>query len=122
MELTYENMQNFIKDYFPAFIKYGQDPKENHRLHDYFSENFEFYPEIPGVVPVFDRDLFLTQMSSHPSCREEMEPEDIFIDLKRKAVVALLNARIVDTKTGEVLVRKKYFPVYYLELDKEQAI
>ncbi len=122
MELNYDSMMKFIQDYFPDFVKYGQNPAEKHRLYDYFAEDFEFYPNYVGVEPVKGREIFLTQMSSHPSSREEMEPEDIFIDEKRKVAVTLLNARIVDSKTGEVLVKKKYCPCYYLGLDKNDTI
>ncbi len=117
MELTYDNMLSFMRDYFPAFVKYGQDPKENHRLHDYFARDFDFYPYFHGIGQVTDRDVFLTQMSSHPSCREEMEPDEIFIDEQQKVVVAMLDARIVDAKSGAVLVAKKYCPVYWLGLE-----
>lgn len=122
MEMTYDNMLRFMNDYFPTFVKYGQDPAENYRLHDYFGEDFEFYPNFHGVDPVKDRDQFLYQMSLHPSTHEQMEPEDIFIDDKRKVAVAVLNARIVDSRTGKVLVKKKYCPCYHLGLDKNQTI
>lgn len=117
MELNYENMMNFMLEYFPAFVKYGQNPNEKHRLHEYFAKDFDFFPYFHGVGQVTDRDVFLTQMSSHPSCREEMEPDEIFIDEKRHVAVALLSARIVDAASNEVLVSKKYCPIYWLGLE-----
>ena len=122
MELTYDNILKFMKDYFKAFLEYGQDPKTAHRMEDYFAPDLEFFPYIAGNAPVSGRDKFLKLMSSHPSSLERLTPDDIMVDEKRGAAVVLLKTEIIDAKTGEVLVTKMYHPLYQLGLDENKTI
>lgn len=122
MELTYNRIMEFMKDYFKNFSTYAQDTKTAHRMNDYIAPDFEFTPYIAGNAPISGRDEFLRLMSSHPSSLERLTPEDIMVDERRKIAVALLKTEIIDSATGEVLVTKSYHALYQLILDENRTI
>ena len=123
MELTYDNIVKWMKDYFKTYSTYGQDPKTAHRMHDYFAPDLEFIPYIASLRgPVTSRDDFLHNTTSHPSSYEKLTPEDIAVDERRRVVVALLRREIIDTKTEEVLVKKSSIAHYQLVLDENNTI
>jgi hypothetical protein len=122
MELTYDNILNFMKEYFPAYTAYAQDPETTYRMHDYFAPDLEFVPYVAGLEHTTTRDEFLHLMSSHPSSYETLEPEDIIIDERRGVVVALLKTEVVHRKTEKVVVKKSYLPRYQLGLDENNTI
>ena len=117
MELTYDNILKFMKEYFPAYNRYAQYPETTCRMLDYFAPDLEFVPYVAGLEHTTSAGEFLRLMSSHPSSYETITPEDIFIDVKRKVVVVLARTEVVDRKNGEVVVRKRYLPRYHLALD-----
>lgn len=122
MELTYENIAKYMNDYFEAFDAYGQNPDTIHRMDDYFSPDFEFLPYVATIPHVHGRDEWYRVLLSHPSGYEKLTPEDMVIDERRKVVVALIKAEIIDSATREVLVTKRYFARYPLELDENNSI
>ena len=122
MEITYDNMVKYMKDYFKTFNKYGQDPKKIHRLDDYYAPDVEFTPYVAGIGHSTGRDDFYQILLSHPSGYEKLTPEEIVIDEKRRIAVVLIKAEISDSKTGEVLVTKRYFVLYPLVLDENNTI
>lgn len=122
MEITYDNMVKYMKDYFETFNKYGQDPKTIHRLNDFYAPDVEFNPYVAGIGHSTGRDDFYQILLSHPSGYEKLTPEEIVIDEKRRIAVVLIKAEISDSKTGEVLVTKRYFVLYPLVLDENNTI
>jgi hypothetical protein len=122
MELTYDNIMKFMKEYFPAYTAYAQDPKTTHRMHDYFAPDLEFIPYVAGLEHTTDREEFLRIMSSHPSSYEMLTAEDIIIDERQKVVVVLMKTEVVDRNTGKVVVTKSYLPRYQLALDENDTI
>lgn len=122
MELTYETIEKYMKDYFETFNKYGQDPKTIHRLNDYFAPDLEFSPYVAGIGHSKGRDEFYEILLSHPSGYEKLTPEEIVVDERRKIAVVLIKAEISDSKTGEILVTKRYFVLYPLVLDENDTI
>ena len=122
MEITYDNMVKYMKDYFETFNKYGQDPKTIHRLDDFYAPDVEFNPYVAGIGHSTGRDDFYQILLSHPSGYEKLTPEEIVIDEKRRIAVVLIKAEISDSKTGEVLVTKRYFVLYPLVLDENNTI
>ena len=122
MEITYDNMVKYMKDYFETFNKYGQDPKTIHRLDDFYAPDVEFTPYFAGIGHSTGRDDFYQILLSHPSGYEKLTPEEIVIDEKRRIAVVLIKAEISDSKTGEVLVTKRYFVLYPLVLDENNTI
>jgi hypothetical protein len=122
MEYTYDAIVKYMQDYFATFNKYGQDPQNIHRLDDYFAPELEFFPFVAGVGHCSGRDEFYHVLLSHPSAIEQLTPEDIVVDEKKSAVVVLIKAEITDLKTRELLVRKRYFVLYPLELDQNKKL
>ena len=122
MELKYDTILKFMKDYFDTFNAYGQDPRTIHRLDDYFAPDLEFTPYVAGIIHTSGRDEFLRVLLSHPSGYEKLAPEEIVVDERRKVAVVLIKAEISDSRTQEVLVTKRYFVLYPLVLDENNAI
>ena len=122
MELTYENIVKYMKEYFEAFNTYGQNPETIHRMDDYFAPDFEFIPYVATIPRVSGRDPWYQVLLSHPSGYEKLTPEDIVIDERRKVVVVMIKAEILDSKTRELLVTKRYFARYPLVLDENNTI
>jgi hypothetical protein len=122
MELTYDNIIKFMKEYFPAYNANAQDPKTTHKMYDYFAPDLEFIPYVAGLEHTTSRDEFLGIMSSHPGSYETITADDIFIDERKKVVVVLAHTEVVDRKTGKVVVRKSYLPRYQLALDENNTI
>ena len=122
MELTYDNIIEFMKEYFPAYNANAQNPETIHRMYDYFAPDLEFIPYVAGLEHTTSRDEFLGIMSSHPSSYETITADDVFIDERKKVVVVLARTEVVDRNTGEVVVRKSYLPRYQLALDENNTI
>jgi hypothetical protein len=122
MEPTYNDISEFMQRYFDAFNSYAQNSQTKHLMHDYFAPDLEFIPYIANVPRVSGRDKFLDLMSAHPHSHEMLTPEELVIDVTRKAVVALIKVVCTDTLTKEVLVVKKYLSLYPLAVDEKQTI
>ena len=122
MELTYDTIVKFMQDYFETFNTCGQDPKTINRLDEYYAPDVEFTPYVAGIGHCDSREDFYRVLLSHPSGYEKLTPEEIVVDERRNAVVVLIKAEISDSQTGEVLVTKRYFVLYPLELDENNAL
>jgi hypothetical protein len=122
MKLTYDAILKFMKGYFETFNKYGQDPKNFHRMDDFFAPDVEFSPYVAGIIHTKGRDNFYPVLLSHPSGYEKLTPEEIIVDERQGAAVVLIKAEISDSKTKEVLVTKRYFVLYPLALDEKKTI
>ena len=123
MESNYNEIKQFMQNYFKDFSAYAQDPRTTHRMDEFFAPDIEFIPyTAEALAPVSGRDNFLNIMTSHPSIKEWIEPEDIVIDEKRKIAVTLLKARLLDAKTEEILGEKHYFPLYELIEDQNNML
>lgn len=122
MEITYDTILKYMRDYFKIFNKYGQDPKTIHRLDDYYAPDLEFFPYVAGIGHSTGREEFYRILLSHPSSYEKLTPEEIVVDEKRMMAVVLIKAEISDSRTGEALIKKRYFVLYPLLLDKDNTI
>ncbi len=122
MELTYESIAKYMNEYFEAFNNYGQNPATIHHMDKYFAPDFEFVPYVATIPKVEGRDAWYKVLLSHPSGYEKLTPEDMVIDDRRKVVVALIKAEIIDPATREVLVTKRYFAHYPLVLDENNTV
>lgn len=123
MEITYDTIVKFMQDYCKDFVAYAQNPETTHHMDAYFAPDVEFVPyTAEALAPVKGRDKFLQIMTSHPSVKEFIEPEDIIVDEKRNIAVLLLQAKLIDAKTDEVLAGKHYFPLYQLAVDENDTL
>jgi hypothetical protein len=122
MELTYDSIVKYMNEYFEVFNTYGQNPATIHRMDEYFAPDFEFVPYVATIPKVVGRAPWYDVLLSHPSGYEKLTPEDMVIDERRQVVVVLIKAEIMDSKTREVLVTKRYFARYPLVLDENKTI
>ena len=125
MKPTYENIVEWMKDYFRAYSEYGQDTKTAHQMNDHYTPDLEFiaYVGAPqGPIIINSRDDFLRFSTSHPSSYERLTPEDITVDERRNVVVVLIKLEAIDRKTGEVLVKEKGMSHYQLIFDENDTI
>jgi hypothetical protein len=124
VELTYDAMVAFMREYFPAYSDYGQDPATVHKMHEYYTPDLVFtgytgFAE-PTVFP--DRAAFLEFDVSHPSSYERLTVEDMTVDERRKVVFAIIKFAYVDRATGVVLAEETGATQYHLVLDEDGAI
>jgi hypothetical protein len=124
MEMTYENILEFMQKYFPFYSDYGQDPATAERMKDFYAPDFMFtgYVGRPEPLVFPSLDAFLAFDVSHPSSYERLIPEDMTIDERRKTVFVIIKFEFIDRKTGEVLVVERGTTQYQLVLDENGDI
>lgn len=126
MELTYDNIVKWMKDYFEVYGKYGQEPDTYQIMNDYFAPDLRFIPYIAGLGGpeggFRSRDEFLRTAIAHTSWYEKLTPLDITVDERRKAVVVIFNIDVHDRKTGLIVVKRNAIAHYNLILDDQKTI
>jgi hypothetical protein len=126
MELTYDNILKWLKDYFATYSKYGQKPETADRMKDFFAPDLRFIPYIAGIGGpkggFRSRDEFIQTAKSHPSWYERLIPDDITIDERRKVAVVLFRMEVVDAKKNAVAIKKSALAHYELILDENKTI
>jgi hypothetical protein len=126
MELTYDHILKWMKEYFKVYSTHGQDPKTVQRMNNYFAPDLRFIPFIAAIGGpqggFMSRDEFLQKAVSHPAWYEKLTPEEIIIDERRRVVVALFRMNVIDRKTGEVVVNKEAMSEFELVLDENNSI
>ena len=122
MELTYENILDFMTEYFTVYSTYGQKLETAQRMHDFFLPDLRFIPYIAalgGPEGGFkSRDEFLTTAVRHTAWYEKLTPKDITIDERRNIAVVLFGMEVVDVEKEEVVVEKSAIAHYQLALDE----
>ena len=105
MEFTYENVLAWLKEYFNTFNQNNADPAKVPVMEKYFTEDMQFISYIVGVKRPDNREGLLNSMI-HPGLYEELAPEDIMIDVQRKAVAVIIKVQFRDKTTGTVFPPK----------------
>jgi hypothetical protein len=120
MELTYEDMIDFMERYFNAYSAIAQDPKTTHLMRQFLSPDFKVTQYFPryAVVPL---DLFLEISSSHPHFDEKLIPKDLIVDERQKKVAVYLRGEFTMKSTGEHLIQM-FSAHYSLALNNEGEI
>jgi len=123
---TYDEIVQWMKDYFAAYNEYAQDAATIHHLDKYFAPDLTFIPYMSVFggpdAAITSRDDFYGMLTDHPDDYEQFEVLDVFADEQRMVSVAFLIARIFATKTDDLLVEKHYLPLYELELDGDGSL
>ncbi|UCC16960.1 MAG: hypothetical protein JSU58_11490 [Dehalococcoidales bacterium] len=126
MELTYENIQAFVKEYFNTYSTVGQFPDTADEMHKYFAPDLRFIPYIAGIGGpeggFRSADQFIQTAKNHPKWYERLIPDDITIDERRAVFVALFRMEVVDAKTDEIAIKKSALAHYQLALDENKDI
>jgi hypothetical protein len=122
MELTHENIMDFMKRYFVAYSTLAQNPETNHRMNEYFAPDFEvtLYVYAPPTAAI-NREKFLLMSASHPGIQETITPEHIIVDDKQHMAAVLLTGEFTVENTGEI-IRQTFSAHYQLGLDEEKNI
>ena len=126
MRPTYDEIVQWMKDYFATYNLYAQDKATVNRLDQYFAADMVFIPYMnvfggPGAAVTGSEEFYKT-LTGHPDDYERFEVLDIFVDADRMVAVAFLMARIYSTKDDSLLVQKHYLPLYELALDDEGSL
>jgi hypothetical protein len=120
---TYDQMVQWMKDYFATYNLYAQDAATVHNMDEYFMPDFAFIPYMYVFGgpdnPIVGTEAFYAMLTGHPDDYEQFEVLDIFVDVERMVAVAFLKARIHATADDRLLVEKHYLPQYELNLDGE---
>jgi hypothetical protein len=86
-------------------------------MEKYFTKGLQFISYILNVKRPDDREGLLKSMV-HPGLLEELTPEDIIIDEKRKAVAVILRVQFKEESTGILFPVKHNCAHYQLVEDK----
>jgi len=126
MTPTYDQIVQWMKDYFAAYNLYAQDAGTVHCMDEYFAPDLKFMPYMhvfggPENAITSSED-FYAMLTGHPDDYEQFEVLDIFVDAERMVAVAFLIARIYSTKDDTLLVEKHYLPLYELIVDGEDKL
>jgi hypothetical protein len=126
MELTYDNIHQWMKEYFETYSTYGQKLETADRMKDFFAPDLRFIPYIAAIGGpeggFKSRDEFIQTAKSHPSWYERLIPDGFTIDERQKTVVVLFRMEVVDTKKNQVAIRKSALAHYELILDESNTI
>ena len=117
MEFTHSNVRKWFEDYFADFNRYNGNPKTVPNMEKYFTKDLQFISYILNVKRPDDREGLLKSMV-HPGLLEELTPEDIVIDEKRKAVAVILRVQFKEESTGILFPAKHNCACYQLVEDK----
>ena len=116
MEFTHNNIRKWFENYFTEFNVCNGDPKKVPNMKKYFSEDLQFISYMLNVKRPDDREGLLNTMV-HPGLLEELNPEDIVIDEKNKAVAVILRVQFKEESSGTVFPPKHNCAVYNLIQD-----
>jgi hypothetical protein len=127
MKPTYEEMMEFMKEYFEAYNNYAQNKATVNRMSDYFTPDVHFVPYISAFGgpenPVTSREAFYQMFTGHPSVYEKFEEiQDTVVDERRMVATVLLHIALYETKTDKLLLKKHYMPRYQLVLDDNNTL
>ena len=126
MKPTYDEIVQWMKDYFAEYNAGAQDAKTVHAMDKYFAPNLTFIPYMylfgGPQNAIKSREDFYNMLTGHPEDYERFVVHDIFVDEKRMVAVAFVRATIYETSTDLVKVEKDYLPLYELSLDDSGAL
>jgi len=126
MKPTYDEIVEWMKEYFATYNDSAQNAETVHAMDKYFAPDLEFIPYMylfggPSNA-IKTREAFYGMLTGHPEDYESFVVHDVFVDEKRMVAVAFLQATIYDTATDRVKVQKDYLPLYELIVDGEGAL
>jgi len=104
MELTYDNILAFLKEYIVAFSTLAQNPETTHEMHEYYAPEIKVTQYSPKKA-VYNREQFLQFHTAHPGIQETLIPGHISIDERQKTAGVLLRGEFTIKKTKQVVVQ-----------------
>ena len=113
MEFTHDNARKWFEEYFAEFNECNSDPKKVPNMKKYFTDDLQFISYILGVKRPDDREGLLNSMV-HPGLLEDLNPEEIIIDVKNKAVAVNLRVQFKEVSTDTLFPAKHNCALYQL--------
>lgn len=109
MELTYQNMQSFMKQYCEDYSRWCNDPESISKLEQYYTPDFETkaYMHLQGMPYPFVANLdefknFILKNHTDILHEEKLFPVEILIDERKRKAVMLLRVKKTVKSSGEV--------------------
>lgn len=112
MESLYDEILNFMEEYFPAYSRYAQDIETQHLMDKFYAPDLIFDD---GVVT--SRAQWYERCLAHPAIQDKLTVEHMFIDERQKEVGAILKTQAVKRDTGEVLLELRMNVLYTLRIE-----
>jgi len=123
MKPTYDDLVQWMHDYFATYNQYAQNAETVHEMDKYFAPDFNFIPYVylfgGPKNPIRGREAFYKLLTGHPTDYEQFKVEQIAVDERQMVAVAFLEASIYDTQSNALKVRKNYLAWYDLGVDEE---
>ena len=121
MGMSRNSITEFMERYFSVYSTFAQDPKENHRMAEFYSPDMVFSVYL-GDIEECGPEEFLLRVSSHPRIQETLTPGHMVIDEAQGIVAVLVHSTFVVKATGE-LIREMWFSAHYrLNLDEKKTL
>ncbi len=121
MELTYENMVNFMNQYFADYNRYGGNPDTLPNMLKYYVPEIELHSFTLNAVRPFFLEGILGAMT-HPGLHEEFTPRYYVVDEKRKVVVVQLKNQFTEEAINKSYPAKELSVHYHLTQDENNNI
>ncbi len=112
MPSLYDNIVQFMTDYFPTYSEQGQ-VAETHRVMDRFYAPDVSFPE-DGVT---SREQWYERCLNHPAIQDRITLEHLYVDETQREVGALARTQAIDRATGQVLLELRMNVFYKLRID-----
>jgi hypothetical protein len=127
MELSYENMKEFIENYFNYFNKYSQNFDPCQKMGKFWADDFKLTAYLhrkdrSSPIKLTSGKEFRNMLAKvHQLVSESLTLRDIVIDRKKKKVAVLLHSQKKVRTTGE---QHEFtgIGIYQLCLDKDDEI
>jgi hypothetical protein len=104
MQLTYNNMVNFMDNYFKDYNTNASDPKTLSNMLKYYTPDIQLFSYTLRAGRPSNLDKILQSML-HPGLHEEFTPNYYVVDVKRKIVVVQMLNQFI-----EEAIKKSYPP------------
>jgi hypothetical protein len=111
MEMLRKTITEFMKKYFEAYSTIAQDPKENHRMSEYYSPDFAVTVYV-GHIAECGGEEFLFRSSSHPGIQEILTPGHMIVDEEQGMLGVLVHCKLIARAT-RALIREMWFSAHY---------
>jgi hypothetical protein len=117
MASTYDDIANFMREYFPAYSEKGQVAETQHVMDRFYDPDIVFDD---GIVT--SREQWYRICLSHPAIQDSIKLEHLFIDEKQLEAGTLVKTRAIERASGKVLVEIRMNVLYSLKIDEKKDI
>jgi hypothetical protein len=124
MEVTYENVLEWFKNYFDEINKYQGDLKTVPKLKKFFAPDLELTMySIPSPQPrePMTRDALLMSFI-HPGLQEDLIPRYYSVDVKQLIVFVHFEIRFSDKPSGKIWDPLQASAHYHLIVDENRDL